>query len=233
MAALYLFPSTLGDVEPHIVLPAENINLISSIRYFVVEDVRNARRFLKKCNPAIVIDDLQFFVLNEHTAPNEIHAMLQPLREGHDLGLLSDAGCPAVADPGADLVAIAQTENFRVVPLVGPSSILLALMASGFNGQSFSFLGYLPVKPEEKVKAIKSMENRILSNNQTQIFIETPYRNQKTVTDIIAACRSDLKLCVAVDITLASEFIKTRTLSQWKKEIPEIHKRPAIFLLYK
>lgn len=233
MAALYLFPSTLGDMEPKLVLPAENLNMIGGIKHFVVEDLRSARRFLKKCNPAIVIDDLQFFVLNEHTSQNEVHAMLRPLRDGNDMGLLSDAGCPAVADPGADLVAIAQAENYRVVPLVGPSSILLALMASGFNGQSFSFLGYLPVKPEEKTKAIKSMENRILSISQTQIFIETPYRNQKTVTDIISTCRPDLKLCIAADITLPSEYIKTKTLSQWKKEIPELHKRPAIFLLYK
>jgi 16S rRNA (cytidine1402-2'-O)-methyltransferase len=233
MAVLYLFPSTLGDVNPGMVLPADNIRLISNIKHFVVEDARTARRFLKKCNHEIIIDDLQFFLLNEHTSQNEVYAMLKPLREGHDMGLLSDAGCPAVADPGADLVAIAQSEGIRVIPLVGPSSILLALMASGFNGQSFAFQGYLPVKPDEKIKAIKNMENRILSINQTQIFIETPYRNQKTVAEIIGACRPDLKLCIAADITLPSEFIKTQTLSQWKKEIPDLHKRPAIFLLYK
>jgi len=233
MAVLYLFPSTLGEIEPHKVLPADNINLISAIKYFVVEDIRNARRFLKKCNASIAINELQFFELNEHTSSVEVAAMLQPLREGHNMGLLSDAGCPAVADPGVDLIAIAQSENFRVVPLVGPSSILLALMASGFNGQSFTFLGYLPVKPEEKLKAIKAMENRVLSHNQTHIFIETPYRNNKTIADIISYCRSELKLCIAADLTLPSEFIKTKTLSQWKKAIPELHKRPAIFLLYK
>jgi 16S rRNA (cytidine1402-2'-O)-methyltransferase len=233
MAALYLFPSTLGDVNPGMVLPADNIRLISNIKHFVVEDARTARRFLKKCNSEIIIDDLQFFLLNEHTSQNEVYAMLKPLREGHDMGLLSDAGCPAVADPGADLVAIAQSEGIRVIPLVGPSSILLALMASGFNGQSFSFQGYLPVKPEEKIREIKSMENRILTHNQTQIFIETPYRNQKTITDILTTCRPDLKLCIAADITLSTEFIRTRTLLQWKKEVPELHKRPAIFLLYK
>ena len=233
MAVLYLFPSTLGDTEPRMVLPAENIHLISTIKHFVVEDVRSARRFLKKCNHAIIIDELQFSVLNEHTVHNEVHAMLQPLREGFDMGLLSDAGCPAVADPGADIVATAQTEGFRIIPLVGPSSILLALMASGFNGQSFSFLGYLPVKPEEKTKAIKNMEYMILTKNQTQIFIETPYRNHKTLADLITYCQSGLKLCIAADITLPTEYIITRTLLQWKKNVPELNKRPTIFLLYK
>ena len=230
---LYLIPTTLGDTETDKILPRGNADIITSIRYFIVENIRTARRFLKKINRDIIIDELTFFELNEHTKPEEIAQFLQPLKTGNDMGVISEAGCPAIADPGADVVALAQQQNFRVVPLVGPSSILLSLMASGFNGQSFAFLGYLPVQQSERIKALKKMESRIYSENQTQIFIETPYRNMKLVADIVQHCMPNTKLCIATDITLESEYIKTKTNAEWKKGIPDLHKRPCIFLLYK
>lgn len=232
-AILYLFPNSLGDTSLNKIIPEDNIRLISEIKYFIVEDVRTARRFLKKCNPAIVIDDLKFFILNQHTPAIEIQSFINPLLEGHDMGIISEAGCPAVADPGSDIVGLAMSKNIRVVPLVGPSSILLALMGSGFNGQSFTFNGYLPIQPEAFTKSIKKMEQRIYTENQTQIFIETPYRNMKTLAELIKNCRPETKLCIAADLTLASEFIKTKSISGWKNKFPELSKRPAIFLLYK
>lgn len=230
---LYLIPTTLGDTEPTAVLPADNARLVTSIRFFIVENIRTARRFLKKINREIDIDSLTFFELNEHTAPDEIGRMLEPLTEGHHMGILSEAGCPAIADPGADAVAIAQRRGIRVVPLVGPSSILLALMASGFNGQRFAFEGYLPIKQGERAKALKRMENRIYSEDQTQIFIETPYRNMKMLDDILAVCHPKTLLCVAADITLPTQWIRTLPLTEWRATKPDLNKRPAIFLLYK
>ncbi len=233
MATLYLIPTTLGDTELDKILPSGNAEIVSSIRYFIVENIRTTRRFLKKINREINIDEITFFELNQHTKPEEISRFLQPLKAGNDMGIISEAGCPAIADPGADVVALAQTQNFNVVPLVGPSSILLSLMASGFNGQSFAFLGYLPVQQGERIKALKKMENRIYSEHQTQIFIETPYRNMKMLEDIIATCQPDTKLCIAADITLDTEFIKTKTVSAWKNQFPDLNKRPTIFLIYK
>lgn len=233
MATLYLIPTTLGDTELDKILPSGNAEIVSSIRYFIVENIRTTRRFLKKINREINIDEITFFELNQHTKPEEISRFLQPLKAGNEMGIISEAGCPAIADPGADVVALAQTQNFNVVPLVGPSSILLSLMASGFNGQSFSFLGYLPVQQGERIKALKKMENRIYSEHQTQIFIETPYRNMKMLEDIIATCQPDTKLCIAADITLDTEFIKTKTVSAWKNQFPDLNKRPTIFLIYK
>ena len=233
MATLYLIPTSLGDTELDKILPSGNAEIVSSIRYFIVENIRTTRRFLKKINREINIDEITFFELNQHTKPEEIFRFLQPLKAGNDMGIISEAGCPAIADPGADVVALAQTQNFNVVPLVGPSSILLSLMASGFNGQSFAFLGYLPVQQGERIKALKKMENRIYSEHQTQIFIETPYRNMKMLEDIIATCQPDTKLCIAADITLDTEFIKTKTVSAWKNQFPDLNKRPTIFLIYK
>ena len=233
MATLYLIPTTLGDTELDKILPSGNAEIVSSIRYFIVENIRTTRRFLKKINREINIDEITFFELNQHTKLEEISRFLQPLKAGNDMGIISEAGCPAIADPGADVVALAQTQNFNVVPLVGPSSILLSLMASGFNGQSFAFLGYLPVQQGERIKALKKMENRIYSEHQTQIFIETPYRNMKMLEDIIATCQPDTKLCIAADITLDTEFIKTKTVSAWKNQFPDLNKRPTIFLIYK
>lgn len=233
MAALYLIPTSLGDTDFDKILPANNTVIVSAIKHFIVEDVRTARRFLKKVNPAINIDELTFYTLNQHTSPEAISDFLKPLYDGYDVGVISEAGCPAIADPGADVVAIAQSCGFKVVPLVGPSSILLALMASGFNGQSFAFVGYLPIQPADRAKALKKLESRVYAESQSQLFIETPYRNMKMLEEIINTCRPDTKLCVAVDITLDSEFIQTKSLKDWKKQLPDLNKRPCIFILYK
>lgn len=230
---LYLIPTTLGETDDlSKILPAGNADVISSLKFFIVENIRTARRFLKKVNRKINIDELTFFELNKHTQPEEITQFLKPLKAGNDTGIISEAGCPAVADPGTDVVALAQKQGFTVVPLVGPSSILLSLMASGFNGQSFAFIGYLPIQQSDRIKALKKMEDRIYSEHQTQIFIETPYRNMKLLDDIIAVCQPNTKLCIAADITLETEFIKTKPVSAWKSQKPDLNKRPCIFLLY-
>ncbi len=230
---LFLIPTTLGQTELHKILPSGNSEIVSSIQYFIVEDIRTARRFLKKINREINIDELTFFELNQHTKPEEIAQFLKPLKEGNNVGIISEAGCPAIADPGADVVALAHQQGIVVVPLVGPSSILLALMASGFNGQSFAFLGYLPVQQTERIKALKKMESRIYTENQTQIFIETPYRNMKMLEDILTNCHPNTKLCIAADITLETEFIKTKPITAWKSIKPDLNKRPCIFLIFK
>lgn len=231
--ALYLLPVTLGDTSVEKVLPSYNKEIITAIKYFIVEDVRSARRFLKKVDRSIVIDDLTFYTLNKHTSPEEISGFLQPLSEGNSMGVISEAGCPAVADPGADVVAIAQRRNYKVVPLVGPSSIILSVMASGFNGQSFAFHGYLPIEPSDRIKRLKELENRVYTENQTQLFIETPYRNNKMMEDILKACRPQTRLCIAANITCEGEYIKTRTLREWNGKFPDLSKIPCIFLIYK
>ena len=233
MATLYLVPTSLGERSFDSILPANNTQIVTNLKYFIVEDVRTARRFLKKANSAIDIDTLTFFILNQHTSPEELIGFLKPMFEGNDMGVLSEAGCPAIADPGADVVAIAQRNNFTVVPLVGPSSILLGLMASGFNGQSFAFAGYLPIQPVDRTKALKKLENRAYTENQSQIFIETPYRNMKMVEEILQTCQPTTLLCIAADITLSTEFIKTKTVKEWKTQLPDLNKRPCIFILYK
>lgn len=232
--ALYLLPVTLGDTAIDKVLPAYNAGIIREIKHFIVEDVRSARRFLKKVDREIDIDTLSFYPLNKHTSPEDISGYLNPLAEGHSMGVISEAGCPAVADPGADVVAIAQRRNLKVVPLVGPSSIILSVMASGFNGQSFAFHGYLPIEPNERSKRLKELEGRIYSEHQTQLFIETPYRNHKMLDDILKACRPQTQLCIAANITCEGEYIKTRTVKEWKgTALPNLSKIPCIFLLYK
>lgn len=232
--ALYLLPVTLGDTAIDKVLPAYNAGIIREIKHFIVEDVRSARRFLKKVDREIDIDTLSFYPLNKHTSPEDISGYLNPLAEGHSMGVISEAGCPAVADPGADVVAIAQRRNLKVVPLVGPSSIILSVMASGFNGQSFAFHGYLPIEPNERSKRLKELEERIYSEHQTQLFIETPYRNHKMLDDILKACRPQTQLCIAANITCEGEYIKTRTVKEWKgTALPDLSKIPCIFLLYK
>ena len=229
---LYLIPTSLGETDLDRILPAYNNEIVNRLDFFIVEDVRTARRFLKKINPATDIDSKTFYVLNQHTRPEEIAGFLKPLSEGREVGVISEAGCPAIADPGADVVAIAQEKGFKVVPLVGPSSILLALMASGFNGQSFAFNGYLPVQPADRTKAIKRLENRAHNEKQSQIFIETPYRNMKMLQDIISVCQPTTRLCIAAVITLGTEFIHTKTVNDWKKQLPDLNKRPCIFILY-
>lgn len=221
----------MAQCDPSDVLPQKNIELISAVKFFVVEELRTARRFLKACNKAIDIDSLSFSVLNEHTQPQEVAAMLQPALDGNDIGIISEAGCPAVADPGADLVAVAQRKGIEVVPLVGPSSILLSLMGSGFNGQSFAFLGYLPVDAAKRNAALRQME-RDIRRNQTQIFIETPYRNNRLVAELADSLPAEMMLCVAADITAPTQSIVTRPIKDWKKASYDYNKRPAIFLLY-
>lgn len=230
---MYLLPVTLGDTPLDKVLPAHNIEIISGLRHFIVENVRTARRFLRQADPKFDIDGSQFYELNKHTAPEDIAGYLQPLYDGHSVGVISEAGCPAVADPGADVVAIAQRKGLKVVPLVGPSSIILSVMASGFNGQSFAFHGYLPIKPDERARRLKQLEQRIYNEQQTQLFIETPYRNGKMVEDIIKNCRPQTKLCIAANLTCADEYVRTRTLKEWRGSVPDLSKIPCIFLLYK
>lgn len=231
--ALYLLPVTLGETAIETVLPSYNKEIIGGIKHFIVEDVRSARRFLKKVDKDIDIDSLTFYVLNKHTSPEDISGYLKPLQSGMSMGIISEAGCPAVADPGADVVAIAQSRNLKVVPLVGPSSIILAVMASGFNGQSFAFHGYLPIEQIDRVKTIKYLEQRIYNENQTQLFIETPYRNNKMAEDLLRNCRPQTKLCIAANITCEEEYIKTKTIKEWQGKLPDLSKIPCIFLIYK
>jgi 16S rRNA (cytidine1402-2'-O)-methyltransferase len=231
--ALYLLPVTLGDTPWEQVLPAYNKEVILGIRHFIVEDVRSARRFLKKVEKSIDIDALTFYPLNKHTSPEAISGYLKPLAAGESMGVISEAGCPAVADPGADVVAIAQRKGLKVVPLVGPSSIILSVMASGFNGQSFAFHGYLPIEPAERAKRIKQLEQRVYAEDQTQLFIETPYRNLKMMEDILRNCRPQTRLCVAANITCPDALIRTRTVKEWLGHLPQLDKIPCIFLIYK
>lgn len=222
----------MGDSPVNDVLPARNIELIRSVKYFVVENLRSARRFLKACDRTIDIDSLVFTELNEHTPTEDVTAMLAPMAAGHDIGIISEAGCPAVADPGADLVAAAQRRGYDIVPLVGPSSIIMSLMASGFNGQSFAFNGYLPIDEGRRTAKFKEMESRIRRERQTQIFIETPYRNHRLIEDLCRRLPGDMLLCIASDISCSRQSIVTRRLSDWKTARYNYDKIPTIFLLY-
>ena len=232
-SALYLIPVPLSEGAVENVLPASNLALVGEIKHFIVENVRSARRFLKKCDRSINIDELTFYELNRHTDPNAIADYLQPLERGEAMGVISEAGCPAIADPGADVVAIAQRKGLKVRPLVGPSSILMGLMGSGFNGQSFAFLGYLPIDQGERARKFKEMERLIRNDNQTQIFIETPYRNNKLMAEMCKQLPGNLALCVATDITGAGEKIVTKTVREWAHTKYDFDKVPTIFLLYK
>lgn len=232
--ALYLIPVTLGDTEISQVLPAYNHDLITGIKHFIVENIRSARRFLKKVEKSIDIDELTFYELNRHTDRKIIGQYLEPLQKGQSVGIISEAGCPAIADPGADVVAIAQGRGIKIVPLVGPSSIIMSLMASGFNGQSFAFNGYLPVDLSGRTKALKKLENKVYNEDQTQIFIETPYRNTKMLESMLTALRPTTKICIAAGITTPQEMIITKTVEKWKKEkFPDFEKVPCVFLIYK
>ncbi len=231
--ALYLLPVPIADVEPEAAMPRRNIEIMSQIKFFIVENIRTARRWLKKADKEIDINSLTFFELNKHTKPGETADFLLPLRQGNAVGLMSEAGCPAIADPGAGIVALAQAAHMRVVPLVGPSSILLALMASGFNGQNFAFNGYLPIGKDERNKAIKHYERKAYDEGQTQIFIETPYRNNRMLADIAAVCRPATRLCVAANITCHDEKIVAMPVAEWKRKPAELPKVPCIFLISK
>lgn len=229
---LYLIPCTLGDTPAEQVLPQHVINIARKLKHFVVEQPKTARQFLSALKPEQPIQSLHFTTLNEHTAEKDLAVLLAPLLTGEDAGIISEAGCPGIADPGADLVNLAHRNGIRVVPLVGPSSILLALMASGLNGQCFAFHGYLPIEEAERKKAITALEAESAKRKQTQLFIETPYRNDKLFKALLAHCRPQTRLCVATDITLPGEQIQTRSIAQWKSHpAPLLNKRPSLFLL--
>ncbi len=229
---LYLIPSPLGATPPQAVLPQHTIDIARRLTHFVVETPKAARQFLKTLAPERPVQALALSELNEHTPANRIDALLAPALEGHDLGLISDAGCPGVADPGAELVAAAHRAGVRVVPLVGPSALLLALMASGMNGQAFAFHGYLPAKPGLRERALRALDDAVARSGATQLFIETPYRNEALVAAVLSTCRPETRLCVAIDLSLPSEEIVSRHVGSWRElRRPALARRPAIFLL--
>ena len=227
---LYLIPTPLGDNEPAEVLPQAVLDCACRLQCFVVEELRTARRCLSRYGLRGHIDELELHVLNEHTTPAEVEAML-PLFDGRDVGLLSEAGLPAVADPGAALVALCHRHGIQVVPLTGPSSLMLALMASGLNGQSFAFRGYIPAKTEERRNAIKALEKQSRTLNQSQILIETPYRNDALLADLLQGLSPATRLCIAADLTLPTQYIRTDTIEGWRKASPVVGKRPCVFIL--
>lgn len=229
--ALYLIPNSLGNSIPEAFLPKEVISLIPTLKFLIVENIRNARRYLKSIDKTIDIDSITFYELNKHTKDSEIHTFLDPLTQGKNCGILSEAGVPGVADPGAVVVRQAHQKGIRVIPLTGPSSILLALMASGQNGQSFRFLGYLPVKGNERSKELRNIESQAIRENEAQIFIETPYRNNQMFQDIVSSCHPSTLLTIAVDLTTSTESVITRTVVEWKKKKPELNKRPAVYII--
>lgn len=226
-----LFPVPMGDVPPAEVLPARNIDMLRPVRHFVVENIRSARRFLRAAISDFPIDLCSFTELSEHTPAASVAAMLEPALQGSDIGVISEAGCPAVADPGADLVAAAQRAGIEVVPLVGPSSIIMSLMASGFNGQNFAFLGYLPVDAEGRRSRLRSIEREVRNSGRTHIFIETPYRNSRLLADIVRTLSPHMLLCVATDITGPAQRIRTMSVGQWARLAPQLDKIPTIFLI--
>ena len=231
--ALYLVPVNISDAPLRDTLPEGNLEILRGLHHIIVENVRTARRFLKRCDPGFDIGAVTFYELNRHTDPMEVSSYLDPLRRGEPVGVMSEAGCPAVADPGSLPVSIAQREGLKVVPLVGPSSILMALMASGFNGQGFTFNGYLPIEPKERERKLKDLEVLARKHDLTQIFIETPYRNNRMVESLAKTLRPDTLLCVACDITDPErESIVTRQAGKWRTAKYDYDKRPAIFLIY-
>jgi 16S rRNA (cytidine1402-2'-O)-methyltransferase len=233
LGKLYLIPTTLGEMNADDVLPQTIKRAIDFIDYYIVENEKTARKSIKIVHPEKKQSELKLFLLNKHTDSKEHLDFIKPLLEGHNVGLMSEAGCPGVADPGAVIVKIAHEKGIQVVPLVGPSSILLALMASGMNGQSFTFNGYLPIDKSEKKQAIKGLEKLSFDKNQSQLFIETPYRNNKLLEDILQTLQPNTLLCVACDITLPTEYIKTMTVNLWKKQKVDLHNRPCIFIIHK
>lgn len=230
--ALYLIPVTLGETPVSQVLPAYNHDVILGIRHFIVENVRSARRFLRMLDHEFPIDDSTFYEMGKHAQADQFASYLKPLQQGFPVGVISEAGCPAVADPGAEVVAMAQHKGFRVIPLVGPSSMIMAVMASGLNGQSFAFNGYLPVDEADRAKKLKALESRAWNESQTQLLIETPYRNRKMFDTILRTLRPQTRLCVAAGITTSDEYIRTHTIQEWKRiQLPDLSKIPAIFLI--
>ena len=228
---LFLIPSPLGDNDPAEVIPAGVLSMLPSISTYVVEAVRTARRYLSAAGLKGHVQDLEFHELNEHTTPEEVEALMKLFDDGRDVGLITEAGLPAVADPGAQLVRLCHRHGVEVVPMSGPSSLMLALMASGLNGQSFAFLGYLPAKTEDRRQALRSIEKHSSTARQTKIFIETPYRNDSLLADILSVCKADTEVCIAANITMPDAFIRTKTAGEWKKSVPTIGKRPCVFLI--
>ena len=228
---LYLIPTPLGEGNPAGVLPASVLKVIPGLHCFVVEELRTARRFLSAAGLKGKIDTLEFHELNEHTRPADVEAYARLFEDGRSVGLLSEAGLPAVADPGALLVALCHRRGIEVVPLVGPSSLMLALMASGLNGQSFAFVGYIPAKTEERRAALRALEKRSSAQHQTQILIETPYRNDSLLADMLGVLNAHTRLCIAADLTCPDQFIRTRTVAEWKEKPVTIGKRPCVFVL--
>ncbi len=233
LGKLYLIPVTMGESDPMDVLPQTVKRAIELIDYYIVENEKTARKSIKGVFPEKKQSELVLFALNKHTDVKEHLSFIQPLLEGKNLGLMSEAGCPGVADPGAIIVKLAHEKGIQVIPLVGPSSILLAMMASGMNGQSFTFNGYLPIDKSEKKSALKNLEKLSFDKNQSQIFIETPYRNNKLLEDILQALQPSTHLCIATDITLPTEYIKTLRVADWKKTKVDLHNRPTIFIIHK
>jgi 16S rRNA (cytidine1402-2'-O)-methyltransferase len=233
LGKLYLIPTTMGESDPMDVLPQTVKRTIEFIDYYIVENEKTARKSIKAVLPEKKQSELVLFALNKHTDSREHLSFIQPLLEGKNVGLMSEAGCPGVADPGAVIVKLAHEKGIQVIPLVGPSSILLAMMASGMNGQSFTFNGYLPIDKGEKKSALKNLEKLSFDKNQSQIFIETPYRNNKLLEDILQTLQPNTHLCIATDITLPTEYIKTLRVSDWKKTKVDLHNRPTIFIIHK
>ena len=221
---------TLGDSSIDAVIPKEVQDKLIALKFLIVENIKTTRRYLKKIDKSVDIDSITFFELNKHTDPRDIVSYLDPAKEGFDVGMISEAGCPGIADPGSEIAKMAHRNNIQVVPFVGPSSILMALISSGFNGQQFTFNGYLPFDKGEKLKKMKDLE-RLAKQNHTQLFMETPFRNMSLLNDVLAYFNGDLKLCIATDISLETEFIVTKTISEWKKTIPNLKKRPTMFVL--
>ena len=232
LGVLYMIPVSLGGDNLGKGLPAEGMQLVQNLEYFVVENEKSARRFLSTIKTKKPVRELNFQLLNEHTDDKDLPKLIAPLLAGYDIGMLSEAGCPGIADPGAALAAIAHRKGARVTPLVGPSSILLGLMASGFNGQQFTFLGYLPSDKSARISKLKDIERQSERLNQTQIFIETPYRNQHMLEDVLSNCNPTTRLCIAKNVSLETELVISKTIAEWKKsELPDLHKQPTVFLL--
>jgi 16S rRNA (cytidine1402-2'-O)-methyltransferase len=230
-AILYLLPVPLSDAPANKVIPVSVTNLINRLDHFIVENFRTARRQLKKMGFNRSFDALTFYQLDEHTSENEFDELMSPLKNGYSTGLMSEAGVPVIADPGSDFILHVQQAGFRVIPMTGPSSVILALMASGLNGQNFAFNGYLPVQQGARIRKLREIEKISLGTGQAQIFIETPYRNTSLLRDIISCCQPGTYLCIAADLTADNEFISTKTVAKWKGRLPDIDKHPAIFIL--
>ncbi len=227
---LIMLPMTLGESSIEAVIPKEVQEKLITLKYLIVENIKTTRRYLKKIDRTVDIDSITFFELNKHTDPRDVFNYLDPTMEGFDVGMISEAGCPGIADPGSEIAKIAHRKNIQVVPLVGPSSILMALISSGFNGQQFTFNGYLPFDKSAKLKKMKEIE-RLAKQNHTQLFMETPFRNMSLLNEILTFFNGNLKLCIATDISLETEFIVTKTINEWKKSIPNLKKRPTMFVL--